>query len=221
MDLLMFGICGRRLPPRQVELFQGLWKIGGSYPEPRIWNNRVSGIGGSCRTTPGLALSAAIGVSDAKIYGRGPDIRTFDFLLRARAAQESGTSLSSLIETELRERRVISGYGRPLRSEDERIQPMLNLATRLGLNGGPHLRVAFEVRDALIGRRMGINAAAVGAALCADQGLTREEYYRTCLLMFSVGLIASEYDARRHPEGTFMPLRCARIEYRGPASRTW
>jgi citrate synthase len=221
MDLLMFAICGRRLPAAQVELFQGLWKIGGSYPEPRIWNNRVSALAGSARTTPGLGLSGAIAVSDARIFGRGPDLKTFDFLSRARLAKDAGESLHSLIDTELRQQRVVAGYGRPLRSEDERIQPMLDLAKRLGLDGGPHLRVAFEVRDVLAHRRMGINAAAVGAALCADQGLTHDEYYYTCLLMFSIGLIACEYDARRHLEGSFMPVRCVRIEYRGPAPRSW
>ena len=87
MDLLMYGITGRRFNPAQLELFQGLWKISVSYPEPRIWNNRVAALGGSTRSPAGLSLGAAIAVTDATIYGQRPMIGAFDFLQRAHAAR--------------------------------------------------------------------------------------------------------------------------------------
>jgi hypothetical protein len=87
MDLLMYGITGRRFSAAQLELFQGLWKISASYPEPRIWNNRVAALGGSARSTPGLSLAAAVAVTDATIYGQRPMIGVFDFLQRARSTR--------------------------------------------------------------------------------------------------------------------------------------
>lgn len=221
MDLLMFGICGRRFTPQQLELFQGIWRISGSYPEPRIWNNRVGTLAGTARSSPGLALGAGFATSDAYIYGRGPELGAFDFLTDTLKKVQAGMELAGIVELALIERRVVAGYGRPLRSQDERIKPLLDLARRLGVDNGPHLRLAFELRDFFIRRRMGMNAAAVGAALCADQGLGRSEYHRGCLVLFAIGIIACEYDAYKHTEGAFMPLRCTRIEYGGPDQRAW
>ncbi len=221
MDLLMYGITGRRFSPAQLELFQGLWKISASYPEPRIWNNRVAALGGSARSTPGLSLGAAIAVTDATIYGQRPMISVFDFLQRARAAREAGEPLQDFVARELKTYRGIPGYGRPLRSEDERIAPAQRLAHRLGLGGGPHTQLAMDVANVLKQYRMGINIAAITAALTADQGVTVPEYKRMAILAFAAGLIHCEFDATRHPEGTLFPIRCDRLQYRGPQRRAW
>lgn len=221
MDLLMYGITGRRFTAAQLELFQGLWKISASYPEPRIWNNRVAALGGSVRSTPGLALGAAIAVTDATIYGQRPMIGVFDFLQRARAAREKGEPLKDFVARELETHRGIPGYGRPLRSEDERIAPAERLARRLGLWGGPHLLLALEVADILKSHRMRMNVAAIAGGLCADQGLSPPEYYRLTLLAFTAGLIHCEFDAASHPEGALFPLRCDRLHYNGPQRRPW
>ena len=221
MDLLMYGITGRRFSPAQLELFQGLWKISASYPEPRIWNNRVAALGGSARSTPGLALGAAIAVTDATIYGQRPMVAAFDFLQRARAARDGSTPLPDFVIRELKTHRTIPGYGRPLRSVDERLAPAQRLAQRLGLWGGVHTLLSLEVADILKSHRMGMNVAAIAAGLCADQGLSPAEYYRLTLLAFTAGLIHCELDASKHPEGALFPLRCARLQYHGPARRVW
>ena len=222
MDLLMYGITGRRFSPAQLELFQGLWKISASYPEPRIWNNRVAALGGSARSTPGLSLGAAIAVTDATIYGQRPMIGVFDFLQRARAARDSGEPLEDFVARELKTYRGIPGYGRPLRSEDERIAPAQRLARRLGLWGAVPIRI-WHSRWQISSRnhRMGMNVAAITCALDADQGLPSPEYYRLTLLAFTAGLIHCEFDATRHPEGALFPLRCDRLQYRGPQRRAW
>lgn len=221
MDLLMFGITGRRFSAAQIELFQGLWKISASYPEPRIWNNRVAALGGSARSTPGLALGAAIAVTDATIYGQRPMIGAFDFLQRARACCDSGEPLQDVVARELKTHRTLPGYGRPLRSVDERLAPAERLARRLGLWGGAHTLLAFEVADILKRHRMGMNVAAIAAGLYADQELSSEEYYRATLLAFTAGLIHCEFDAAKHPEGSLFSLRCDRLQYSGPAPRAW
>lgn len=221
MDLLMYGITGRRFSPAQLELFQGLWKISASYPEPRIWNNRVAALGGSARSTPGLALGAAIAVTDASIYGQRPMIGVFDFLRRARAAVQAGGPLDKFVLRELRQHRTVPGYGRPLRSVDERLAPAERLARRLGLWGGAYSQLSLEVADILKSHRMGMNVAALAGALYADQDVTAREYQHATLLAFSAGLIHCELDASNHPEGALFPLRCDRLHYAGPARRVW
>lgn len=221
MDLLMFGITGRRFSAAQLELFQGLWKISASYPEPRIWNNRVAALGGSARSTPGLSLGAAIAVTDATIYGQRPMIGAFDFLQRARRCCDAGERLQDVVARELTTHRTVPGYGRPLRNVDERLAPAERLARRLGLWGGPHTLLALEMADILKRHRMGMNVAAIAAGLYADQELSPEEYYRATLLAFTAGLIHCEFDAARHPEGSLFPLRCDRLRYGGPTPRVW
>jgi hypothetical protein len=196
MDLLMYGITGRRFSAAQLELFQGLWKISASYPEPRIWNNRVAALGGSAR-----------GV--------------FDFLQRARAAREAGEPLHDFVTRELKTYRGIPGYGRPLRSVDERLAPAERLARRLGLWGGVHTLLAFEIADILKSHRMGMNVAAIAGALYADQGLSAADYSRATVLAFSAGIVHCERDSARHPEGALFPLRCDRLHYGGPPRRAW
>lgn len=220
-DLLMYGITGRRFSQAQLELIQGLWKISVSYPDPRIWNNRVAALGGSMRSTPGLSLGAAIAVTDATIYGQRPMIGVFDFLQRARAARDDGEALKNFVDVEIKTHRGIPGYGRPLRSEDERIAPTLRWARRLELCDGPYVQLAMEVADILKRYRMGMNIAAINAALIADQGVTVAEYKRMAVLAFSAGMIHCEFDAASHPEGTLFPLRCDRIKYDGLPHRAW
>lgn len=221
MDLLMYGITGRRFSPAQLELFQGLWKISASYPEPRIWNNRVAALGGSVRTSAGLALGAAIATSDATLYAQRPNVQIIDFLLRAKMHCGTGMPLRDFVVEELRSQRRIPGYGRPLRSIDERLAPTERMARRLGLWGGPYTLFALEVAEILKPYRMSMNIAALAGGLCADQGLASAEYYRLTLLAFSAGLIHCEFDATRHPEGTLFPLRCDRLRYNGPKHRPW
>ena len=221
MDLLMYGITGRRFNPAQLELFQGLWKISVSYPEPRIWNNRVAALGGSTRSPAGLSLGAAIAVTDATIYGQRPMIGAFDFLQRAHAARQHGTVLEDFITRELKTHRTIPGYGRPIRSVDERLAPSERLAKRLSLWGGPYTQLSVEVAEVLKDYRMGMNVAAIAAALYADQGLTATEYNYATLLAFSAGQIVCHMDARAHPPGALFPLQCDRIAYQGPSRRGW
>ena len=221
MDLLMYGITGRRFSQAQLELFQGLWKISVSYPEPRIWNNRGAALGGSARSPAGLSLGAAIAVSDATIYGQRPMIGAFDFLLRAHAARQNGVALDDFVSRELKTHRTIPGYGRPIRSVDERLAPAERLAKRLGLWCGTYTHLSLEVAEILKKRRMGMNVAGFAAGLCADQQMTQLEYYRLTLLAFSAGLIHCGFDAAKHPEGSLFPLRCDRLTYRGPSHRDW
>ena len=85
MGLLLYGITGRILSPNQIELFEGIWVLSSSYPDPRLWNNRVASLAGTARSTASLGVGAAIAVSEASIYGGRPVIRSVDFIKRLKA----------------------------------------------------------------------------------------------------------------------------------------
>ena len=60
LSLLMYGITSRRLNQRQLRLFEGVWTLCISYPDPRLWNNRVVALAGTARSTATLAIRGAI-----------------------------------------------------------------------------------------------------------------------------------------------------------------
>ena len=223
MGLLLYGITGREFNEKQIRLFEGIWTICTSYPDPRIWNNRVAALAGSVRSTSALGISAATAVSEASIYGRRPDTRTIDFLYRTKKQLETGNTLQEIVRSELKKHKNIFGYGRPLVRTDERITPLMTLANQLGFADGDFVKLTFSIEKVLLeGRwRMHMNIAAVAAGLAADQGLSTREYYQYLVLSFSAGMTACNVDTYTKPEGSLFPLRCNRIRYEGVSSRKW
>ena len=58
MALYVFGITGRRFSPEQLRLMHAIWSYT-SYPDVRLWNNRVAALSGSSRSTGTLGVAAA------------------------------------------------------------------------------------------------------------------------------------------------------------------
>lgn len=223
MQLYLYGITGRIFTEAQGKLFEGMWVLCTSYPDPRLWNNRIGSLAGTSRTTGNLGISAAIAVSEASIYGRRPDIRAINFLLRARRLLNNGKSLNEIIESELARYKTIYGYGRPIVNTDERIRPMQELAQQLHLSNGPYVKLAFDIEYTLqAGRwRMHMNVAALAAALAADQGLSEREYYFFAIPSFIAGIAPCFIEANDYEEGAFLPIRTHHVVYKGIEKRTW
>lgn len=223
MDLYLFGITGRRFPEAELHLLEAIWSHT-SYPDARIWNNRVAALAGSARSTGNLAVSAALAVSEAAIYGRGIDIRASDFLIRTRAHVAAGGELGSWVRQELSERRSLAGYGRPISNrKDERLDPILSLARSLGLADGPHVQLAHDIERFLLESRlrMSMNYGAIAAALTADVGLSPREYYLYMHPAFLAGMLPCYIEASERPANTFLPLPCDGVAYHGAPKRTW
>jgi citrate synthase len=223
MALLLYAITGRILDERQVRLFEGIWRISSSYPEPRLWNNRIAALAVSVRSTGSLGVSAGIAVSEATIYGQGPLIRAMEFLLRAQEQLNQGINLTDVVLAELKKYRGIAGFGRPIIRTDERIAPLMALVEELGYGDGVYVNLVFEIEKILLagGWRLHMNIAALDAALAADQGLTVGQFYMYMILCFTAGIVPCAIDASRSPAGTFFPLRCNRIQYKGRPHRLW
>ena len=222
MELYLFGITGRRFSKQQIKIFHALWSYT-SYPDARLWNNRVAGLAGSVRSTATLGIAAALAVSEAQIYGWGAALRASEFLTRAKIRVDEGANLADLVHSEVKHRRGIAGYGRPIVSADERIAPMMSLVRELGFENGPHLKLAFDVEKILLeGRwRLHMNYAALAAALEADLGLSPHEFYLFGIPAFLAGMPPCYQDAVEKPEGQFFPLPCRMIAYEGASPRRW
>jgi hypothetical protein len=222
VELYVFGITGRRFSQEQLRLVEAIWTYT-SYPDARIWNNRVAALAGSARSTGALGMAAALAISEASIYGGGILARIIDFFARTQQRLERGEDLGDCVRGELDKHRSIGGYGRPVVNGDERIQHLLSLAQSLDLHQGPYVRLAFAVEELLLaGRwRMKMNYAALGAALCLDIGITHREL---CLIMFPIflaGMPPGFIEATDRPEGTLFPMPCNNILYEGPPLRAW
>jgi len=222
VEMLVFSATGKRYSPGQVKVFNAMMTFT-SYPDTRIWNNRVTALTGSARSTGNLAVSAGQAVSEAAIFGRQIDYRALDFLARARAAKDAGQSLADFVAADLARHRSIAGYGRPLTAKDERMGPMLALLEKEGLNDGPYLRLAREVEEILLaGRwRYSMNYAGLVAAIFGDFGLSPEEYYMAAFPVFVAGMIPCYMEAREKPAGAIMPMDCGAVRYVGQGPRPW
>jgi hypothetical protein len=224
LDLYLFGITGRRFSAAELRLLEAMWTYT-SYPDTRIWNNRVAALAGTTRSTGNLGVVAALAVSEAKIYGQGSGYQAIEFLVRLRAHLEAGGELGPLVEREFSEQGRVGGYGRPVvGGKDERIEPLLKLARSLGLADGPHLKLAYAVEVYLSssGRaRLQMNYAAFIAGLCADIGLSPREHYFFLSPVFLAGIVPCYIDAAERVEGTVLPLPCDGVAYVGVAKRRW
>jgi hypothetical protein len=222
LEIYTFGITGRRFIPQQLKVLHALWSYT-SYPDARLWNNRVAALAGTARSTGSLGIGAALAVSEAWIYGGIAELRAGEFISRTKIRVDAGANLAELVRAELKQERGIGGYGRPLASGDERIIPLMALVREQGLSEGRHLKLAFEVEKILLtGRwRMRMNYVGLSSALCADLGMSPREYYFFAIPAFLAGMPPCYLDASEKPEGLLFPLPCRIMSYEGVPRRRW
>ena len=222
MEFFVYAITGRE-SPSLARLIEGIWALSSSYPDPRIWNNRVAALAGSVRSTGALAAAAANAVSEASVYGLRTSRGALDFLYRVDKGLRRGRKLEAIVRDELKHYRVVYGYGRPLVAVDERIGPLLKFAESLGLHEGRFIRLALDIDEYFKSSkyRYRINVSALAAAFGGDQDLTPDEFYWLATLSFSGGIFPCYIDTRNKNEGSFFPMSTTRIDYRGAEKRCW
>ena len=221
VSLYVFGITGRHFSVQQIQLLHAIWAYT-SYPDARLWNNRVAALAASARSSSNLGVTAALAVSEATVYGGRAGVQAMDFLLRTNQAIKNGAEIEEQVLSEARKRRIY-GYGRPINSTDERIPWMMALVRRLGFDQGEHLKLAFEVERVLLPRypQLRMNYAALHAALIADMGLSVREYQLLRIPTFLAGMAPCSVEAAKKPEGILFPTPCDGIAYEGVGKRPW
>jgi citrate synthase len=223
LKLLLFMITGREFGDNAVELLDKIWALTISYPDPRVWNNRVGALAGTVRSTGNLGVGAGTAVSEAKIYGGQANIAAIDFIKECSSRIDAGEKLEDIVKQELKINRAIYGYGRPIASGDERIKPIRKLMVKNGFADGKHVQLANQIEQFFMsGRwRLQMNITGLAAAVGADMGFTNKEYYLYAVNGFNAGITACYADALSKDEGTLFPLRCTRIAYEGITDRKW
>lgn len=221
LELYAFGVTGRRFTPQEVKLLHAIWSVT-SYPDSRLWNNRVGALAANARSAPVLGLAAAVATTEAEVYGGGPGIRAIDFFLRAGRAVAEGAALIDVVDAELAVR-WIYGYGRPLNCIDERLPALIAHVNEQGLTNGRHYRMAFEIEKILVQRKpfLKMNFAALTAALAADLGFTPRQYQLFNILKTLAGMPPCILEAAEKPEGSLFATACDDIAYEGVAKRRW
>ncbi len=220
-----YTVTGRFFEPERLELMTRLWVLCSSFPEPRIWNNRVSALTGSARATAFQALASATSASEGVFFGGQANLTAINLIKRVKSkVVDDNEDLEAVIDNEISDTRSFpAGFGRPIINSDERIPPAIRLAKELGFDKGEHLSLALQIEKLLLSKRyrVKLNIGGLTAALCADQGLSELEYYCLTSVIYSAGIMACYFDASHKPVGTLFPLRCERIEYQGKNSRKW
>lgn len=194
-----------------------------SWPDPRIWCNHIGALAGSARTSSTAATAVGALAADSRAYGGRTLLAGMAFIQQAYQHYTQGISVAEIVEEEIKKyggKPHITGYARPLAKGDERVDAMERVSRKLQFSQGQHLKLAYLIEAELQERfdeSMNINGYA--SAFLTDQGFSPQEAYQMYALsvMSGVGACYAEQN-NKHPD-TFLPLRCADIEYTGKPYR--
>lgn len=221
IELFAYGITGRQFSESEVKLLNFIW-VSTSYPDKSIWPNHITALAGTARTTPPLALAAGIASCEAAIFGGKPFKVAIDFFKRANSYVSDGGELADFVDAELKQHKVIFGYGRPLASTDERVPHLIKFVKENPINSLEHFNLAIKVAILLKAKKhINMNVAALYAALGADLGFDAESFHMYMTLCFVAGMPPCYIEAKQDVEGAFLPVRCDRVEYTGVSPRPW
>lgn len=223
-ELFVFGITGQRFPMETIKILNAI-QVSTSYPDARLWNNRVVALAGSTRSTGALGIAGGVAASEAIVFGHQSVFAAMDFICRAMQAINDGIALPDIVRKELQQHKYIRGYGRPVATSeiDERITFMTSLMKNLNVPTGKHLQLAFSIEQTLfeMGRPLRLNAAVVCPCIILDFGFSLVQAYMFLVPVFTLGMYPVFLEALERPSGATFPLRCSKIKYDGPDAQAW
>ena len=172
MELHLYGITGRRFTPEQLKVLNAIW-VYCSFPDPRLWPNRVAALAGTARSTGVSGIGSSVAMAEANLYGRRASIRAMDFFIKTSNKIGGGKELLEIID----QVSVVYGYGRPIAQVDERIPHLMRKLKNFNMDQGRHVLLAFDIEKILLKRRnkLYLNYGGFISAVAADMGLTPRE----------------------------------------------
>ena len=222
MQVVMLNATGR-LPSRALADWVEAIHICLSWPDPRIWCNRIGALAGTSRTSSVAATSLGLLAAESNSYGIKPLLSGVEFIQYAWQQVKSGISVEDFIQEEVKKyggKPFLMGYIRPIAKGDERIPAMELISKELGFSTGKHLALAYDIEKTLnkkYGETMNVNGYV--SAFLSDQGFNPEEVYRIFSFVVVSGVTACFSDTEQRIEGGFSPLKTSDISYKGPAYR--
>lgn len=223
MQVVVLNATGR-LPSRAVADWIDAIHICLSWPDPRIWCNRIGALAGSNRVSGVAASCLGVLAAESTSYGIKPLINGVEFIEHAYAQRAKGVSVDDFVDIETNKhggKPHLMGYARPIAKGDERIPAMEKVTENLGFSIGKHLSLAYQIEAILSARfdeSMNINGYV--SAFLADQGYSPKEVYRIFSAVVLSGVTACYADTADRLEGSFAPLKTTDVIYKGAKART-
>ena len=193
-----------------------------SYPDHRIWCNQLGALAGNGNTSPVAATAAGILAADSKAYGSKVQYLTVLSLTELQADHAAGMSMAGLVARFPLRNGIpsISGFARPVKVADERLDPMRRFSAELGFTPGPYVEFVEALADHLrVHHQADMNAAAYACAFLMDQGFSAMEVYRIRTADVLSGVLACYGDLYDSPANAFLPQTCTDVQYEGVAPR--
>lgn len=193
-----------------------------SYPDHRIWCNQLGALAGNGKTSPVAATAAGILAADSKAYGSKVQYLTVQSLADLQADYAAGVSLVELVARFPLRNGVpsISGFARPVKVLDERLEPMRRFSAELGFVPGVYVTFVETLAEHLRRHHQAdMNAAAYACAFLMDQGFSAMEVYRIRTADVLSGVLACYGDLYDSPAHAFLPQTCTDVQYQGVARR--
>ena len=195
-----------------------------SWPDPRIWCNRIGALGGSAGARMISSVCGGSMAADSRNYGTGTMPIGVEFIQHAyRTINEQGFTVEQFVDQELKKckgRPNFMGYARPVAKGDERIVAMEAVAKKLNLGIGGHLCLAYKIEEVLMQRfdeTMNLNGYT--SAVFSDNGFSSSDVYRMLPVLVSSGVAASYVDFCDQDRGAFSPITVDDITYHGVENR--
>lgn len=223
MQVIVLNATGR-LPSKALADWIEAVHICLSWPDPRIWCNRIGALAGSSRATCIAGSNLGVLASESTSYGTKTLIGGVEFIQDVFKHVSQGITVEDFIDEEVKKyagKPYLMGYVRPIAKGDERIPAMEAVTKKLGFDVGEHLSLAYQVEKVVnekFDETMNINGYM--SAFLSDQGYSAQEVYRMFSSFVVSGVTACYTDTADRIEGGFSPLKTSDISYKGAAFRT-
>lgn len=222
MQVVVLNATGR-LPTKELADWIEATHICLSWPDPRIWCNRIGALAGSNRTSALSASCLGVLAAESTSYGIKPLSSGVEFIEHAYEHVSKGLSVEEFIALETKKfggKPHLMGYARPIAKGDERIPAMEKITENLGFPVGKHLSLAYKIEEVLnkkFDETMNINGYMT--AFLVDQGYTAQEVLRIYSTLVVSGVTACFIDTADRMEGSFAPLKTDDVVYKGAPLR--
>jgi len=220
-EVLILHATGR-LPENNFHIFVENVHLAMSYPDHRIWCNRIASLGATSGLEPCSSTLLGTMAQDSTGYGVGTLTACGQFLIKINEGLSHRT-LKDLLETEIKKTRgkpKIIGYSRPIANGDERIAALKQVAVEQSLKTGKYEKLAFDIDHYLTGNyNESINFSAYVSAVMLDNGYTCDEIERIYTFVVALGALACYRDYSSQDSLAFKPLKITDLEYTGKQPR--
>ena len=221
-QVMVMNVTGKLPERRLADFVEGLY-ICSSWPDPRIWCNKIGVFSALTGTSSTTAIAAGGLAGNSKIYGAGSGLSIGPFIDKAyQHIVINGESVEDFVEkyAYINEQLNAPGFARPLAKGDERVPAMRRLAKDLGFEDGPYIKMVNDIETYLNNKAgEGLNLSGYFTAFMKDQGFNINQIMGISAFAVTGGVYAAYFEYIDQPPHNFLPLRVDDIEYVGPPPR--